>query len=338
MPHSSAPFSPVGPLPAVMPGCELLAGDEPTVREALARQAAGPVAFDLTADCQEGAPPGREAEHATMLGALIAQDGGRHGRVGLRIHDSSHRSWHGDLEIVIRAAGDRLAYVTVPRVDGLAGLERVVSAIDDVALQCGVRRQFPVHVQIETHGGLAAAEALAAHPRVQCVGFELSGYLASFQGALPETLLRSPAQFEHPLLVQAKARVSAAAHAAGKVAGHPACLNVGDPEQAYRDASRARDDFGFTRVACLTPAQIEPVARALRPNPTLVAEACALLMAARARDWQPVIVDGHRLDHGQYRYWWTVLARARAGGERLADDVEAALFPSPTTSPPRKTR
>lgn len=318
----------------MLAACEHYAGDERRLRKAMALQNAAGGRFDITADCRHSAPAGREAEHATMIGALIASPENQHHRIGLRIHDSGHRSWHGDLELVIRAAGERLAYIVIPRVDSLAGLDRVVSAIDDVALQCGVRHSFPVHVQVETLNALKVVDELAAHPRVQAMDFALAGFVAAFNGALPESALQSPGQFDHILVARAKAQVSQAAHAAGKVATHNPCVDHSDADAAYRDACRARDGFGFTRMISLHPSQIEPIGRAFAPNQGQADEACAILMNARARDWAPMIVDARLLGRAHYRYWWGVLARARAVGLALPVDVETALFrPSPTQNP-----
>ena len=77
-----------------LPVCDHYAGSEALLVKSLALQARlGPV-FDITADCEGGAPPGREAAHAAMVGALIASPANHFGRVGVRIHDPSQRHWH----------------------------------------------------------------------------------------------------------------------------------------------------------------------------------------------------------------------------------------------------
>ncbi len=321
-----------------LPVCDHYAGSEALLVKSLALQARlGPV-FDITADCEGGAPPGREAAHATMIGELMASADNRFGRVGLRIHDPGQRHWHSDLELVIRLAGAQLAYVTVPKLESLESLERVVSAVDDIAHQCGVRREIPIHVQIETHGGLHAAWEFAAHPRVECLAFGLIGYVACFDGALPPSVLGSPGQFDNPVLRRARTEISAAAHAAGKVPAQNVCIDIDQPDSARQDALRASADFGFTRMWSVHPTQIAPIIEGLLPSPALIREASDILLAAQAADWQPMRRGGRMLEHAGYRYWWSVLRRAEATGAPLPDDARAAFFAVVPPSNPRTSR
>ena len=325
------------PAPVALPVCDHYAGSEALLVKSLALQARlGPV-FDITADCEDS-PPGHEAAHAAMVGALIASPENRFARVGLRIHDPGQRHWHSDLEIVIRAAGAQLAYVTVPKVEHLESLERVIAAVDDIAQQCGVRREIPIHALIETHGGLHAAWELAAHPRVQCLAFGLIGYVSRFDGALPPDVLTSPGQFDNPVVRRAKADISVTAHAAGKIAAHNVSIELADPQDAHRDAARASAEFGFSRMWSIHPTQIAPIIDALRPSAGLIREATDILLAAQAAGWQPMRREGRMLDHAGYRYWWSVLRRAEAAAAPLPDDARAAFFPVAPLSNPRTSR
>ena len=61
----------------------------------------GPV-FDVTLDCEDGAPIGAEAEHATLCARLALSSDNRFGRVGARVHPVDHpafgpmsRPWSG---------------------------------------------------------------------------------------------------------------------------------------------------------------------------------------------------------------------------------------------------
>ncbi len=327
-----------GAEPVTLPVCDHFAGNEALLRKSLAQQAQlGPV-FDITADCEQSAPTGREAEHAIMVGRLIASPENRHDRVGVRIHDPSHRNWHSDLEHVIRAAGARLAYVTVPKIEHLEALERVVAAVDDVAQQCGVRREIPIHAVIETHGGLHAAWQLAAHPRVECLAFGLIDYVAGFGGALPPDVLETPGQFDNPVIRRAKTAITIAAHSSGKVASHNVCIDIANPQSVLRDATRASADFGFTRMWSIHPSQIQPIVQALRPDAALIRQATDILLAGQADAWQPSGRGGRLHDRASYRYWWSVLRRAHATGALLPGDATHAFFSDARPSQPRNSR
>ena len=315
-----------GPEPVVLPVCDHYAGREAMIRKSLALQAElGPV-FDVTADCEDGAEVGREREHAEMVGEMLRCADNRFDRLGVRIHDPGHHSWHTDIELVIRAAGDRLAFVTIPKVDGFEAVDRVVNAIDDVCSQNGVRREIPVQVLIETHGALREVQAIASHPRVECLAFGLMDYVSAFNGAVPASAMASPGQFEHPLVRRAKTEVSVGAHAAGKVPAHNVCVNIGEPEAAGADARRAAVEYGFTRMWSIHPSQVRPIVAALTPEPGAIQTACEILMAAQSARWGPIRHGDRLQDRASYRYWWGLLRRARAAGAAVPAEALSTLF------------
>ena len=69
-----------------LPVCDHYCGTELRMRKALALQAEmGPV-FDITLDCEDGAPIGAEAEHALLCAELVVSADNLFGRVGARVH------------------------------------------------------------------------------------------------------------------------------------------------------------------------------------------------------------------------------------------------------------
>ena len=86
---SDALFSGEKPFP-VIPSCEHFAGSEKLIGKALALQdKIGPI-FDITCDCEDGAPAGKEREHAEMIVRVLSSEDNRHKMAGVRIHDYSH--------------------------------------------------------------------------------------------------------------------------------------------------------------------------------------------------------------------------------------------------------
>src|SRR5574343_1959631 len=85
LPHDAL-FDPGEPEAPDLPVCDHYCGVEVRMRKALALQAElGPV-FDITLDCEDGAPVGAEAEHATLCAELALSADNRFGRVGARVH------------------------------------------------------------------------------------------------------------------------------------------------------------------------------------------------------------------------------------------------------------
>jgi len=110
----------------VIPSCEHFAGSEKLIRKALELQdTLGPI-FDLTCDCEDGAPAGREREHAAMIVAVLDSDANRHRMAGARIHDYTHPHWREDVEILVRGAGSVLAYLTLPKATSAAQVAEMI--------------------------------------------------------------------------------------------------------------------------------------------------------------------------------------------------------------------
>ncbi|MFZ5511866.1 MAG: HpcH/HpaI aldolase/citrate lyase family protein [Pseudomonadota bacterium] len=313
------------PFPA-LPACEHYAGAEKLILKALQlQQQLGPL-FDVTCDCEDGAPAGREREHAQMVAELIASGDNRHDRVGLRVHDITHPHWRPDLEIVLSRAGARLAYVTLPKVGGRQDAQTMIMALRAVEKAVGLTRQIPVHVLIETHGALREAHDIAALPGVEVLDFGLMDFVSGHHGAIPAWAMKSPGQFEHPLVVRAKCEIAAAALAHGVVPSHNVTTELRDTTVVYNDARRAREQFGYLRMWSIHPGQIQPIVDAMRPDFAEAAEAAEILAAAQDAAWGPVRHGGRLHDRASYRYYWELLQRAHLTGVALPEAIRARFF------------
>jgi citrate lyase subunit beta/citryl-CoA lyase len=316
----------------LLPPCVHYAGSERFIRKALALQAArGPV-FDVAADCEDGAPVGGEHAHARMIASLIAGPENRHERVGARIHGLAHPAWQDDLAVLVGQCGDRLAFLTLPKAESRADVERFADAVALAVARLGLGREIPLCVMIETHGAVHDAWQIAAIPGVVSLDFGTLDFVSAHHGAIPSSAMESPGQFDHPLVARAKGETAAAALAHAVVPAHGVTRALDDPESAYADARRARAEFGFLRMWSIHPSQIEPIVRAMQPSMPEVTEAAAVLAAAQAADWAPLAVGGKLHDRGSYRYCWNVLQRAQAAGLALPATAASYFVPVATTA------
>ncbi|CUB07366.1 MULTISPECIES: HpcH/HpaI aldolase/citrate lyase family protein [Tepidiphilus] len=309
-----------------IPAVDHYAGSEKFMRRALALQAEmGPV-FDVTLDCEDGAPAGNEKAHAKMCAELAVSSENRHGRVGVRIHDLTHPHWLRDLETILPIAAGRLAYLTVPKVRSARDVRTVREAMRPL-LPPGTRPP-PLHVLIETPEALAEVARIAHEPGVECLDFGLMDFVSSHRGAIGAEAMRSPLQFEHPLIRRAKAEIAAAAHAATIVPAHNVCTELEDASLVYADAHRARTEFAFLRMWSIHPNQIRPILEAMQPSAAEIEDAVRILTAAQDAAWGPIRDAGHLHDRASYRYYWAVLQQARRTGIALADEILHRFFGS----------
>ena len=309
-----------------LPVCDHYCGTELRMRKALALQAElGPV-FDITLDCEDGAPIGAEAEHAQRCAELALSADNRFGRVGVRVHPVDHPSFAADVDTLVGRAGDRLAYLMVPKPRHLADLQQAIAHIEHASRVHGRGAALPVHALVETHGALRDVFALAALPRIQSLSFGLMDFVSAHRGAIPQTGMSAKGQFEHPLVVRAKLEIAAACHAAGKVPSHCVVTEFKDEKAIAAAARRAAREFGYTRMWSIHPAQIRPIVEAFSPTVAEVDEAIEIILAAQAAHWAPIRHRDTLHDRASYRYFWQVIERARRTGQPLPAEVAAALF------------
>ena len=322
---SKALFVGEKPFP-VIPSCEHFAGSEKLIGKALELQdKLGPV-FDITCDCEDGAPAGHEKAHAEMIVRVLTSEANKFKMAGARIHDYSHALWKQDVDILVAGAGKVLAYITIPKCTTFAEGKEMVAYVEAASKKAGIGRNVPIHILIETHGALRDAQQLAALPNVQVLDFGLMDFVSGHHGAIPASAMRSPGQFEHHLLVRAKADVVAAALANGVVPAHNVCLDLKNTEVVMADAKRARYEFGFLRMWSIYPTQITAIVDAMKPDLSEVEDAANILLAAQAADWGPIQYKGELHDRATYRYFWEVLQKANVTGVKISDAANHAFF------------
>lgn len=295
------------------------------MRKALAlQQQLGPV-FDITFDCEDGATRGNEHAHAIQVAALINSTANAFNRVGTRVHATSHLAFKQDIALLVSQAGQRMAYLTLPKVHSAAEVKAAIDHINQVAYAAGILRNIPIHVLIETHGALREVFEIASLTQVECLSFGLMDFVSAHHGAIPASATQSPGQFEHPLVVRAMTEIAAACHTHGKVPSHNVCTDIAVPENAGKDARRARQQFAYTRKWSIHPTQIQPIVQAFFPDLSEINESITLLTAARAAQWGPIQYAGKLHDYASYRYYLTTLKKAKNNGIVLCAEALALL-------------
>ena len=306
----------------MLPVCDHYSGVEVRMRKSLRLQAEmteefGTCVFDVTLDCEDGAPVGGEAEHAQLVSELVmaAPDGAR---VGARVHPVDHPSFDRDMATIAGGAGQRLSHIMIPKVESVDDVIRAEKALLSVYPQ-----GLPLQVLIESPAAVYRAFDIAAHPRVQSLSFGLMDFVSAHGGAIPATGMGVEGQFTHPLVLRAKLEIASAAHAFGKVPSHCVVTEFNDANAMRTAAHRAAQEFGYTRMWSIHPSQIRPILEAFSPDAAQIETASAILLAAAKADWAPISHQSTLHDRASYRHFWHVLERAHATGCVLPTDVSA---------------
>jgi citrate lyase subunit beta/citryl-CoA lyase len=332
---------------AVLPVCDHYSGVESRMVKSLALQLEmtqefGACVFDVSLDCEDGAPVGGEKDHAQMVVAMVNEHHHRAKvrgemvrlRTAVRVHPVDHPAFRDDLSIILGGVADHLCHVMVPKVESVEDVKRVVEVMDTCrprAMQAIDGDQLPIHVLIESPGAVRNAFEIAAHPRVQSLSFGLMDFVSSHGGAIRASAMTcnqpsdpdGPGQFDHPLVVRAKLEISSACHAHGKVPSHCVVTEFAEAERLRSAARLALHHFGFTRMWSIHPAQIRPILEALAPADQEIDQALEILLLALKADWAPVSHHGRLHDRASYRYFWLVLERAYRTGRKLPQEAQA---------------
>jgi citrate lyase subunit beta/citryl-CoA lyase len=275
----------------------------------------GACVFDVTLDCEDGAPVGGEAEHAALVTEL-ALGAAPQARVGVRVHPVDHSAFEADVLYIASRAGQRLTHIMLPKVESVADVQRAEQAL----IQAGAAH-LPLQVLIESPAAVHRAFDIAAHPRVQSMSFGLMDFVSAHGGAIPSEGLGVQGQFTHPLVVRAKLEIASACHAHGKVPSHCVVTEFSDTQAMTQAAQRAAREFGFTRMWSIHPAQIRPILEALAPQAHEIELASEILLAAVKADWAPISHAGQLHDRASYRFFWQVLQRGWDTGRVLPAEV-----------------
>lgn len=307
-----------------LPVCDHYSGVEARMRKSLQLQAEmaaefGTCVFDVTLDCEDGAPVGGEAEHAALVTelALAAPEGAR---VAVRVHPVDHPHFEADVAAIAGRAGRRLCHLMVPKVESVDDVARAVAAMDAAGATA-----LPLQVLIESPAAVHRAFEIAAHPRVQSLSFGLMDFVSAHGGAIPASAMTLAGQFSHPHVLRAKIEMAAACHAHGKVPSHNVVTEFKDLPALEAAARRAAAELGYTRMWSIHPDQIRPILAAFAPAEAEVATALSIIERAVAADWAPVQYEGRLHDRASYRYYWQVIERAHRIGHPLPEPVRGWL-------------
>lgn len=348
-----------------LPVCDHYSGVEARMKKSLQLQADmlqefGTCVFDVTLDCEDGAPVGGEADQAALVAALAldahaaarTQALAAQPRVGVRLHAVHHPAFLHDVQTVVGTAASVLSFVMVPKVESVADVDLALAAIDAAARSQGRTHDLALHVLVESPAAVQQVFAIAAHPRVESISFGLMDFVSAHGGAIPASamgldvtpalgrgssrragglgaMVDSPApdQFHHPLVVRAKAEIASACHAHGKVPSHCVVTEFRDAAAVERAARLAASTLGFTRMWSIHPDQIRPILRAFAPAQSEVEMATQVILEAQRQAWAPIAVAGTLHDRASYRYFWHLLERAHQTGAALPSDAAVWFAP-----------
>jgi len=303
------------PTLAALAPCEHIAGNEKFIIKGFALQERltaqnGRSLVDLTLDLEDGAPVGNEESLRNLFVRLLNSPENTKRQAGVRIHPIDSPHCVRDLEVLLTQAGPNVRYITIPKVRGPREVQWCLGLIRHFTRALRIKSPIGLHLLIETSEALQHVVQLASIPEVTTLDFGLMDFISQLGGAVPSDCMKSPGQFSNAVIRATKAQIALAALGAHKIPSHNVTVDVRNPQQALKDARRARTEFGFMRMWSIHPDQIEPIITGMSPTGDEVLEAQEILARAAAAQWGPIEHGGRLHDRASFRYYWGILARS----------------------------
>ena len=281
-------------------------------------KAAGLAADEIILDLEDSVAPGEKDGGARAAVAAALRAGLRAPPAAVRVNAVDTPHCHRDLVAVVTAAGAALDVVVLPKVDDpghVSFADHLLSALEqELGLVPG---GIGLEAQIETAGGLACVEAIAAAcpGRLEALVFGPGDMAASL--GMPHTTIGAPVPGYpgdgwHHVLV----RILVAARARGLQAVDGPYAVIADADGLSASAARSLA-LGYDGKWSIHPAQIAPLngiygvsgAELERARGILAAHAAAAAAGSGA-----AALDGEMIDEATRRMAERVMERARLTG------------------------
>ncbi len=267
------------------------------------------------------APSEKVAARGRVVAALRRHDFGRTLRC-VRVNQIGSALILGDIEEVVRGAGDRLDTLMLPKVQDALDIAFADRLLTGLEAELGLARRIGLEAQIEDARGLVNVDAIAAQDRVETVIFGPGDFAASM--GLPQlTVGAESADYPGDLWHYPLVRIVVAARAGGKQAIDGPFAAIRDLEGLRRSALRAAA-LGYDGKWALHPSQLEPVTSAFTPRLEDYRRAQAILEAYRAAaedDHRGAVMLGDEMiDEASRKMAAQLVARGAAAGLDRAPD------------------
>jgi len=112
-------------------------------------------ADEIIIDLEDSVPADRKAQAREQVCASLRSGDWRAATVTVRINATTSPWCHRDVIELIEGAGERLAGLVIPKVEGPGDVEFVARLAGLVEQECGGRRPVALELLIETAAGLA---------------------------------------------------------------------------------------------------------------------------------------------------------------------------------------
>jgi citrate lyase subunit beta/citryl-CoA lyase len=270
-------------------------------------------ADEVIIDLEDSVPADLKSEARERVRAALGSGEWSAATVAVRINATTSRWCHRDIVELVEGAGERLAALVVPKVEGSADVEFVARLAGMVEQETGREQPVALELLIETAAGLARIhDSARASARVETLIVGYADLAASLGHPLGEAGEGLAQRWDYVLQT-----VLVAARDAGVQAIDGPYFDIADIDGLRERAARARS-LGYDGKWALHPGQIAPLNEVFSPTAAEFEQASAVLeelaRAERADGRGAVLLDGQMIDEATRKQADQVVASGRAAG------------------------
>ena len=267
-------------------------------------------ADEVIIDLEDSVPADAKAQARAQVCEALRTGEWRAPTVAVRINATESPWCHRDVIELIEGAGDRLAALVVPKVEGAGDVEFVARLAAMVERETWRSEAVGLELLIETATGVTRVhESARASARVEALIVGYADLAASLGLPMGDS---SVDRWDYVLQ-----GVLVAARDAGLQAIDGPYFAVTDIAGLREWAARTRG-LGYDGKWALHPGQLDPVNEIFSPTPAEFAQATAVLeqlaRAERTDGRGAVLLDGQMIDEAMRKQATQIVTRGRAAG------------------------
>ena len=285
----------------------------PGVSEKMLEKARTLEADEVIIDLEDSVPADLKSRARDQVRAALSTGEWSAATVAVRINATTSHWCHRDVIELLEGAGERLAALIIPKVEGRADVEFVARLAGMVEQEVGREQPVALELLIETATGLKRIhESARASERVETLIVGYADLAASLGHPLREPG-EEPGDRWHGVLQS----VLVAARDAGVQAIDGPYFEIADVDGLRARAARARS-LGYDGKWALHPSQIAPLNEVFSPTPAEFEQASGVLdeleRAEQVDGRGAVLLDGQMIDEAMRKQATQVVARGQAAG------------------------
>lgn len=301
--------------------CNHYAGNTKFAEKAIKLQNELNGAFEITLDLEDGSENFSGLSLAEDFLEIIKSPKNIYKKIGIRLPDNSHPDFRALASLFLGKENSKIAHLTIPKIKSFSQFNKVKASLLGL-LPNYSKKLPPLRILIEDISVLSDIEQISKDVDVETLELGLMDFISSFNALIPMNECKDLNEFSNPLINYYKSLLSITATKNNKTPVHNVCREYKDSSKIEEFCIKAKK-LGFGKMWSIHPAQIEIILKVLTPSSDELKEANEILQLAKEKNWAPISFENTLHDMASYRYYQSLLKRAKLLGQKLPIEADS---------------